>query len=79
MLYPAYNVNFLYNNLSFAFCPYAQMLLISQGHYHSKKKSRIDAVRDLQLTRTTQHPRGHVLYNISHDPDLAGYDVDPIV
>eukprot|EP00808_Paulinella_micropora_P006081 g8767.t1 len=28
--------------------------------------------------RTTQHPRGHVLYNISHDPDLAGYDVDPI-
>eukprot|EP00808_Paulinella_micropora_P010467 g5034.t1 len=26
---------------------------------------------------TTQHPRGHVLYNISHDPDLAGYDVDP--
>eukprot|EP00808_Paulinella_micropora_P019723 g59195.t1 len=29
-------------------------------------------------TRTTQHPRRHVLYNISHDPDLAGYDVDPI-
>eukprot|EP00808_Paulinella_micropora_P018302 g10239.t1 len=23
---------------------------------------------------TTQHPRGHVLYNISRDPDLAGYD-----
>eukprot|EP00808_Paulinella_micropora_P011697 g62996.t1 len=28
----------------------------------------------MAVRRTTQHPRGHVLYNISHDPDLAGYD-----
>eukprot|EP00808_Paulinella_micropora_P009667 g67960.t1 len=49
-------------------------LLIFDKIYRNDRQSWDDK----KYTWTTQHPRGHVLYNISHDPDLAGYDVDPI-
>eukprot|EP00808_Paulinella_micropora_P031996 g39514.t1 len=51
-------------------------------HVYRRKASISRALKAQVLSKnwfqTTQHPRGHVLYNISHDPDLAGYDVDPI-